>query len=192
MAFLKAATRSRRWIRWLGMVVTFAGWAIGTSARAETAAEYQVKAVFLFNFTHFVEWPPAAFKSPDAPLVIGIFGEDPFGRTLDDVVRGEKAGLHPLVVRRIHDPAEAADCHVLFVFRSAMSNFAAVLAAVRDHAVLTVGDGDDFARRGGMIRFVTASNKIRLRINLDAVRSAGLTVSSKLLRPADIVPAGGD
>ena len=49
-----------------------------------------------------------------------------------------------------------------------------------------------FASRGGIIRFVTDHNRIRLRINLDAARAARLTLSSKLLRPAQIVPAGKD
>jgi hypothetical protein len=38
-----------------------------------------------------------------------------------------------------------------------------------------------------MIQFTTESSRIRLRINVDAARAAGLTISSKLLRPAEIV-----
>jgi hypothetical protein len=56
--------------------------------------------------------------------------------------------------------------------------------------VLTVGDFEGFTRRGGMIRFVTVGNKIRLRINLAAAQAANLTISSKLLRPAQIVGPG--
>jgi hypothetical protein len=37
-----------------------------------------------------------------------------------------------------------------------------------------------------MIRFVNSDNKIRFQINVDAVKEAGLEVSSKLLRLADI------
>jgi hypothetical protein len=43
-----------------------------------------------------------------------------------------------------------------------------------------------------MIRFVTEQNKIRLRINLEAAQAANLTISSKLLRPAEIVTSGTD
>jgi hypothetical protein len=43
-----------------------------------------------------------------------------------------------------------------------------------------------------MIRFVTDRNRIRLRINLEAAKAANLTLSSKLLRPAQIVPSGKD
>ena len=55
-----------------------------------------------------------------------------------------------------------------------------------------MSDADRFASRGGMIRFVTDHNRIRLRINLEAAKAANLTLSSKLLRPAQIVPLGQD
>jgi hypothetical protein len=55
-----------------------------------------------------------------------------------------------------------------------------------------VSDAEGFSRRGGMIRFMTDRNRIRLRINLEAARDAHLTLSSKLLRPAQIVRTGED
>ena len=44
---------------------------LATSA-AETSPEYQVKAVFLFNFAQFVEWPPQSFEDAAAPFIIGV------------------------------------------------------------------------------------------------------------------------
>ena len=41
-----------------------------------------------------------------------------------------------------------------------------------------------FGEHGGMVGFVTEDNRVRLRINLEAARAAGLTISSKLLRVA--------
>ena len=60
------------------------------SAQTTPSPEYQVKAVFLFNFAQFVDWPSKAFPEPQTPLVIGVVGEDPFGPYLDETVRGEK------------------------------------------------------------------------------------------------------
>jgi hypothetical protein len=50
-----------------------------------------------------------------------------------------------------------------------------------------VSDADDFIERGGMIQLATSQGKIRLRINASAAKSATLTISSKLLRAADLV-----
>jgi hypothetical protein len=41
-----------------------------------------------------------------------------------------------------------------------------------------------------MIRFVSEKSRIRVRINLEAAAAANLTISSKLLRAAEIVKPG--
>jgi hypothetical protein len=152
--------------------------------------EYEVKAVFLFNFTQFVDWPASAFASPTSPLVIGVLGEDPFGQTLDEAVAGETVNGRPLAVRRYHAIDEIEDCHILFINPPTQRPLPAVLESLRAHNVLTVSDSREFARAGGVIEFVTVDNKIRLQINLDAAKLANLTISSKLLKPARIVKTG--
>ena len=163
--------------------------ALASPLRAATP-EYQIKAVFLFNFTQFVEWPATAFADPSAPVVIGVLGDDPFGAALDEAVRGEKAGSRPLVVQRFRRAEEVTDCHILFVSRSEEPRFADIFPRLARRSILTVGDSEGFATHGGMIRFVTERNKTRLRINVEAAKAAGLTLSSKLLRPAEIVESG--
>ena len=46
-----------------------------TARSSQSPSEYQIKAAFLYNFTQFVDWPPEAFASPDAPMIIGLLGE---------------------------------------------------------------------------------------------------------------------
>jgi hypothetical protein len=157
------------------------------SAQIGLSREYQVKAVFLFNFAQFVEWPTAAFTSASSPLVIGILGEDPFGAYLDETVRGEKVNNRPLEIQRYHRVDEIKMCHILFISRSETNRLEQILVSLKDRRTLVVGDGDDFVQRGGMIRLANAQNKIRLIINTDAAKTANLTISSKLLRAAELV-----
>jgi len=193
MALLSPARglRCRRLARW------FAGALLGLALTAAAAAatpsiEYQIKAVFLFNFAQFVEWPPSAFRDARSPLVIGVVGEDPFGNYLDEAVRGERIGDRPLVVRRYHRGDDLTGCHILFISRSEDSAVASILASLRGRSILTVGEADGFIREGGILRFITENHKIRLRINVEAARAVGLTISSKLLRPATITTADND
>ncbi len=154
---------------------------------AEAPTEYQVKAVFVFNFAHFVEWPAQTFTAPNEPFVIGIVGRDPFGARLDEAVRGEYIDQHPLLVRRFRDAGEIGACQILYIDASESAELGQILAALDRRSILTVSDLDGAAQRGVMIQFVTENSRIRLRINVDAARGAGLTISSKLLRPAEIV-----
>jgi hypothetical protein len=151
--------------------------------------EEKLKAVFLFNFAQFVDWPATTFARADAPLVIGVLGEDPFGAYLDELVEGEQVGSHPLLVHRYHRGDELTGCHILFVSRSESDEIARLIPGLKGRSILTISDAETFTRHGGMVRFVTEAGKIRLRINVNVARDAGLTLSSKILRPATIVTA---
>jgi len=163
--------------------------AAGTAAPAPAQAspEYQLKAVFLFNFAQFVHWPPPDLTEPQAPLVIGVLGDDPFGPALDNAVRGEQVNNHPLVIQRYRRVEDIGDCHILFISQSEAGHLDQIFSRLKGRSILTVGDADQFTRRGGMVRFITEKSRIRLRINLEVARACNLSISSKLLRPAEIV-----
>ncbi|MEO7598803.1 MAG: YfiR family protein [Opitutus sp.] len=149
--------------------------------------EKEIKAVFLYNFTRFVDWPSHSLETGSAPFVIGILGTDPFGTVLDEVVRGEKSNDRPLVVKRFDRLEAVTNCHVLFVSRSETARLPAILKYLATQSVLSVSDIDGFAEAGGMIALVTANGKVRLKVNLDSARQAHLGISSKLLRPSQLV-----
>jgi YfiR/HmsC-like len=153
--------------------------------------EYQVKAVFLFNFSQFVEWPAESLGSPGAPFSLCIVGEDRFGAELDAAVQGENVQGHPFVVKRYaHLAAIESSCHILFIEDSEAAQLDSITASLGGHAVLTVSDIEHSAERGAIIQFTSDRNRLRLRINVAAAKSAGLTISSKLLRPAQIIGEG--
>lgn len=190
----KWVSRSRKSLLAVWFVMSAMLFASGQAALTETTPppEYQLKAVFLFNFAQFVEWPPNAFPEAHTPLVIGVLGEDPFGEYLDETVRGETVNARPLVVQRYHRVEEIQTCHVLFISQSEADRFAQILTDLRGRNILTVGDTAGFVKHGGVIRFVIEENRIRLRVNLEAAKTADLVISSKLLRPATIVASGED
>lgn len=159
----------------------------GAAALAAGPTEYELKAVFLFNFSQFVDWPQSAFANVQAPLVIGVLGEDPFGAALDEVIAGETVQGRPISVRRFARAEEIDVCHILFINGSARARLVRVLDELRTRPILTVSDAPEFARAGGIIQFLTIDNKVRLQINLDAAKLAQLNISSKLLHPARIV-----
>jgi hypothetical protein len=166
-------------------------WLAGVApALAAGPTEYQVKAVFLFNFAQFVAWPPQALGAADAPFSICIVGDDPFGAELDVTVRGENVQGHPFAVRRYRDPGDIETaCRIVFIGASQLTQLEKIVKSLGDRAILTVSDLDQSAERGTMIQFASEHNRLRLRINIAAAKAAGLTISSKLLRPSQIIGA---
>jgi hypothetical protein len=191
MAFLNTAAAGRWTPGWRARLFALGGWLAGLAilgAQTAPSNEYQLKAVFLFNFTQFVEWPREAFVDPDEPLIIGVLGADPFGPYLDQTVQGEKINGRAIEVRRYRSVAEIQACHVLFISQSETPRMRDILSRLRTRSILTVGDSDNFAQHGGIIRFYTDKGRIKLRVNLDSAKEARLTISSKLLRAADTIP----
>ena len=164
--------------------------AAASGSRAQRPTEYEVKAAFLYNFAKFTQWPDRAFADAQAPLLIGVVGSDPFGPILDRTVAGKTVGRRRFVVKRFAKPSDGLrDCHVLFIGSSAAEWISSSLAALRGAPVLTVGESDLFCENGGIINLVLRQNRVRFQISAGAADRAGLTLSSRLLRLAEIVPS---
>lgn len=172
------------------MCLWLLGWCAQVRVRAEAGAEreYALKAACMFNFCQFITWPAESFDTPVSPIVIGVLGNDPFGAVLDDMVRGEVIRGRPIRVSRYRRVEDAAGCHLLFVSGSEAPRQDIILRFIQRRRIVTIGEHEDFLRDGGMIVLASVQNKVRLRINLPAVRAGGVSVSSKLLRVAEIVP----
>lgn len=151
------------------------------------ASEYEVKAEFLHRFAQFVAWPPDAFAGEDAPLTIGVLGQDPFGPFLDTAVAEARVGGRRFAVQRFQTLAELQPCHILFVAASEEPRLAAVFERLRGSPTLTVGETRRFARRHGAIGFVLEEGRLRFEINASAAERAGLKLSSQLLKLAKVV-----
>lgn len=158
------------------------GFAGDLRAQQSKPEEYQVKAVYLFNFGKFIDWPAPAAR--DDSFAICVLGRDPFGAVLDSTLAGESINDKKLVARRIATAQDSSDCRIVFISASEAGRIKQVLAGVEKAGVLTVSDAPDFTASGGMIQFVLKDNKIRFEVNLGAAQKAGLTFSSQLLKVA--------
>jgi hypothetical protein len=150
--------------------------------------EYDLKAVFLFRFaTPYVKWPESAFESKKSPFVVAIVGKDPFGKTLDELLEGQKVGEHPIRIQRKSDVGDLEHCHILFVPQSQEKHLAKIREFVKGKPILVVAESIAAAQTGAHIGFYLEKSRVRFAINPAAARSVKLDVSSELLKLAKLV-----
>jgi hypothetical protein len=149
---------------------------------AEPVPEYELKAAFLYNFTLFTEWPDKS----DAVLSLCLYGKDSLGKAADQL-EGKSVKGAAVKIRRPDSLTQLRACQVLFIGASEQPQLASILEAVKGAPVLTVADTAGAARAGVMINLVLEGQRVTFDINTAAVRAAGLSVSSKLLRLARAV-----
>ena len=157
------------------------------AALAEPSSEYQVKAAFLFNFAKFVKWPENVVPERSTAFTVCVLGDDLAGPAVEETIAGKTLRDKRIVVKRVAGFETARNCQILFVSGSQGAEPAKTLRGLDGASVLTVGEADQFAERGGIINFKTEDNKIRFEINPDAAKRANLEVSSQLLKLAIIV-----
>jgi hypothetical protein len=155
--------------------------ALFNASAGSPVEEYRVKGAFLLNFANFVEWPSDTFKGPHDAIVICVLGTSPFSPDLDAAARKVLAQNRPVAVQLIPDPQHVAGCHIVFVSVSDRRRVHALIGAVKGTGVLTVGESEGFIAGGGIIEFKVEENRVKMEISTAAAKSAGLTISSRLL-----------
>jgi hypothetical protein len=162
---------------------------VATMHASPVIGEYDVKAAFIYNFAIYIEWPEGFRSNPDRPFVVGVLGKDPFGPAIDRALKGRTVQRRAVVVKRFDRVEDALHCDILFIASPESLNSKHELAVLDRRPVLTIGDVDGFATRGGMINLVMEEKKVRFEINVEAMERAGLKPASQLLRLARIVDA---
>jgi hypothetical protein len=161
------------------------------TAQQPKPSEYSVKAVYLYNFGKFVQWPAATSAiAPANTFAICVLGDDPFGDLLANVVKGESINGLPLSTTHIDRVDDAVKCRILFISASEDARLARILDALQSRSLLTVSDMPGFCDRGGMIQFVVNDEKVRFEVNVAAADKAKLALSSQLLKVAIAVRGG--
>lgn len=151
---------------------------VSVPAAEDGELENKVKAAYLYHLIRFVEWPRPPQSGTMRLCIVGapdmgnLLGELSNRQVQQDVLLSIESG----------DAIDPSRCQMLFIGRADTRND--WLQRLRGKSVLTVSDRDNFASQGGMIGFYRDNRKIRLEINPDALRTANLRASSKLLEIA--------
>lgn len=172
----------------LGLILAL-GNAMSAGDQEQLADEYQVKALFLYNFAKFIEWPDRPLDVNQA-ITICVSGHDPFGHWLQDTVRGRVIDGHPFVVRHISNTEEAGFCRMLFIASSEEKRLPSLLAEIESKGILTIAESDRASEAGVMINFILEGGRVHFEINPQAAKCEKLRISSRLLSLARIVRIG--
>jgi len=112
----------------------------GTLQGEDTVEVKEYKAALLLKVTRFVEWPGEAFADKQAPILVGILGQDPFGAILERTFKGETAKGRPFEIRRHDAPERLQPCHLLFICASENDRLAEIKKRLAEPAFAEKGD----------------------------------------------------
>ena len=157
----------------------------------DRTAEFNVKAVYLYNFARYIEWPEHAGMPNDA-FHIGILGESGVVVPLEKLARFKKVAdkrtgtQRNINLSRFRAVSECRPCHILFVAEAIdAEQIAEVLQRFESAPVLIVGETGNFAAAGGDAEFLLVNGGVRFDLNLYQTNRKRLKLDAKLLKAAN-------
>jgi YfiR/HmsC-like len=171
------------WLRVLALIAVLASAAGSDGIHAQTTSgDAAAKAKFTITIARFVQWPPAAVAGDAAPIRICVLHNSPALGAAFAALDGQRVAGHPVTVAP--NPRERGDCGLLFIDTSVSYGSVEAIAAVAGLQSLTLGTVDGFLSQGGMIELANVNDTLRFDVNLRALRSARLDLSSQVLKLA--------
>jgi hypothetical protein len=175
------------------LVAAVAVWIVAILAGRSEAqgvkyTDSQRKALILYNFAKFTEWPKSAFADDNAPFVIGILGKDPFGKDID-VIKDKTIKGRRIEVKVFPAPEELGECHLLFISKSEMENLPQILKRLGTSSILTTAETKGFIEQDGIInllpeRQANGTETVGFEINVGAAGKVNLKLDTQLLKLA--------
>ena len=151
------------------------------SLQAQPDPNARFKALFIYQFTKYIEWP-ASYKSGD--FVIGIVGESDVVKHLNTMASTKKAGSQNIKIVKYNSAAEIGKCHIVFLTKSKSSEFSAALSKTNSNNTLLITEQAGLARKGSDINFVILDNRQKFELNKSNCSKSGLNVSAGLVQLA--------
>ncbi len=140
-----------------------------------SAAEYAVKAAYIYNILRFVSWDKNTPLARSETLNICLFKEDPFSHYLDPI-RKKSIGKKKIELRTIDKFSQSTPCHLIFI-----NNGNYDLDTLKNSNSILLGNNIEFVKNGGLFSFYIENNKVRLAANKNAIANTNLNISSQLL-----------
>jgi hypothetical protein len=142
-------------------------------------SELEVKAAFVVNFINFVYWPSIPGEEhPDLPIC--ALANSDFADAVRKAAEGKMVGKRSISFRIDPNP-NLLRCRVLIVDAGEYQTARPALNAIKNDAMLTIGNGPGLIQIGGMFELIVQDRKVQFDTNLESIRRAKLEVSSRLL-----------
>lgn len=146
--------------------------------------EYNLKAAFIYNFTRFIEWDTLNNRKE---FIIGVVNSSPITESFEEIARTKTVKNKKIIIQHFYSADEISECDILFISGNSKISLKEILDKIKSKNTLTISEQEGYAKQGTAINFIVINAKLKFEANTKALKSAGLTASSQLLKLAVIV-----
>ena len=154
-----------------------------SSQKTDTTAK--IKAVFIYNFTKYIEWPK---EYQSGEFTIGILGDyEALYEQLMKLSKQVKVSEQAFSIKNIENTESLNSPHILYIPDDSTDQLSEALAKLQGKSTLVITEKPGLAKKGAGINFVVQGNKQKFELNKSNIESRDLKVASVLEKLAVLV-----
>ena len=148
-------------------------------------SEEKLSVVIIGKIAKFVSWE----DSNNEDFIITIL-DDPFDGLFSEVYDSKKIKNKNIKIKYIDNINDLEKTNILYISSSHFDKLEEIMQKVNNKNILTISDIRGFAQKGGIVQIYFASQKIKLKINIDILKDEKLKVKPSLLRIVEVIKEG--
>ncbi len=138
----------------------------------------KVKAVFIYNFTRYFEWPD---KMKSGNFVIHIIGTNAnLNAELNKMATSKQVGNQKLEIKASTSIDVSLKPHIIYLLSDASDILKEVMSKYKGKGALIVTEKIGLAKSGSAINFVVVDNKQKFEYSVNNAKKSGLKTSDEL------------
>ena len=137
-------------------VLLLSSWMVVMPDQSEEANAH-VKAIYIYNFTKYIEWPE---NYKEGNFVVGVLGTNvPLINELNKMAVSKTVGSQKFEIINVASISDVAKCHIIYILSDNSSQLNDVIGKVKGKSALIVTDKVGLATKGAGINFIIDGNK---------------------------------
>lgn len=154
------------------------------SFQSEKVNDQTAKALFVYHFTKYVEWP---VERRDTKFIIGIYGHADILNDLMKITYNKLVNKKEISIEIISDPEKINLCNIIYVPNNYINELQTIVKQTKNNGVLIVTETADACNKGSAINIIKKNSRMVFEINTTAATEAKLKISDQLLALAIVV-----
>ena len=144
---------------------------------ATKAQDEKFKALFMYNFTKYIEWPQAK-QSGD--FVIGVIGNSSIVDELNAIASKKTVGAQAIKVKQVSSADDLSKMHIVYVTEGKSGEASGVAGQIKGKGVVLITDKPGYAQSTSGINYIKKDGKPNFEVSSKHLSEEGVKVSSQL------------
>lgn len=140
------------------------------------AQEEKFKAIFIYNFTKYIDWP----VNQNSDFTIAIVGKSPIEQELKNIANKMKVGNKTIVIKTYSSIFEITNAQIVFLSDKGV-NISDAFIKAREIKCLLISNIPNSCKQGAGINFITKNGNLSFEISEKNINMSGLYVNSSLV-----------